>query len=153
MARRKARLFLERAFLPPEYVLPPQASARVLEEALHQHYSEEDLMSGKRYLRRLRALMEILEPGGAFYQPAVRQIIGQGKSLPPATLDYNTHYTIFQEVLTGEWVASATLVSQSCEASNTKKGKLVSSKHQLSSRLLALRLGVPTFDQLGILTG
>ena len=76
--RKKARFILEMALLPPGYLLPPVFAAKLLEETLHEHFSEEDLSSGRRYLRRLKGLMDFLDPSGQKYQPAVRQIIAIG---------------------------------------------------------------------------
>lgn len=76
--RRKARLFLEMALLPPGYLLPPQSAARLIEEAMHKHFHEEELASGKLYLRRLKAIMDLMLPGSPKYQPAIREIIAAG---------------------------------------------------------------------------
>lgn len=79
--RKRTRCFLEMAMLPPEYQLPPATAASVLEAALHAHFNEEDLSSGKRYLRRLKALMDLFEPGGKKYKPAIRDVVMTGELL------------------------------------------------------------------------
>ena len=53
-----------------------------MEAALHAHFREEDLASGKHYLRRLQTLMEFLDPEGQKYQPAIREVIMTGNQTP-----------------------------------------------------------------------
>lgn len=76
--RKKARLFLEMALLPPGYLLTPHSLANAMEEGLYESFKEEDLSSGKLYLRRLKAMMDLLQPGGKNYQPVMREIIAAG---------------------------------------------------------------------------
>ena len=76
--RSRARLILEKALLPPGCLLTPHMIAQAMEEALHTHFGEEDLTSGKLYLRRLKAIMDMLELGSKKHQPAIGEILALG---------------------------------------------------------------------------
>ncbi len=80
LIRRKVCQVLEVALLPPGYLLTPQILANAMEEALYASFKEEDLGSGKLYLRRLKAMMDLLEPGGKKHQPVIREILAAGMS-------------------------------------------------------------------------
>ena len=79
--RKKARLILEMALLPPGHLLTPHIIANAMEDALYTNFHEEDLTSGKLYLRRLKAIVDMLEPGAEKHQPVIRQILALGTSL------------------------------------------------------------------------
>lgn len=83
--RSKARMILEAAFMPPGSVIPPTTAASRLEAALHQHFGEEDLGSGKRYLRRLRAVWGYLAHDSPSALPQLRELVATGDPLntPP----------------------------------------------------------------------
>ena len=79
--REEARTILEAAFMPRGTIVPPKVAAGYLESAVFEHYEEDDLGSGLRYLRRLHLIWNWLAPEGESYQPGLAGLVASGTAL------------------------------------------------------------------------
>ena len=113
--REEARTILEAAFMPRGTLVPPKMAAGYLESAVFEHHEEDDLGSGKNYLRQLHLLWNWLAPEGESYQPELAVMVASGTAL----VCHNNQLTLGQAVkscadLSSSWLHNVACPGVSC---------------------------------------
>ena len=89
--RKKARRILETRLMPPGEIVPAHVAASMMEKSLLEHFKEDDLASGKLYLRRLLPLASCLsvaendpkkEECRKYFVPGLRELVAKGRIHP-----------------------------------------------------------------------